>query len=475
MFADSLVIFGAAMLGFGKRKPSIRQEIAEVVFGQSPDAYFVIDGGVISECNRATEKLMNCGRDKLIGLRPELLSPEFQPDGRRSADIGPEIMATVLRDRIYRFEWMHQRPDGALLPVMVTLLAATVGGRPVVLSFWSDMRAVVALREAERKAAEVRENLAREQARVVDSLAGALARLAHRDLIVRLDEEFASGYEQIRTDFNAAADALSAAMAEVDGAVDSLRAGADEIGATIGNLSKQTERQAASLEETASTLDEVAAAVTRTAQSAQRSADVCASARRGAEQGGEIVREAVTAVVGIEKSSQKIGQIVGVIDEIAFQTNLLALNAGVEAARAGDAGKGFAVVAQEVRALAQRSAAAAKEIKALIDSSRSEVDRGVDLVGRTGTALEQIVAEVAEINALAVTIAGAVRDQASSLNEVNAAVSDVEQAVQRTAAMVEEAAAASQSLAGDAEGLAHLVDRFELGRGETKAPLRRVA
>ena len=463
------------MLGFGKRKPSLRQEAADFVFENSPDAYFVIDGGVISECNPALEKLMNCGRDKLIGLKPELLSPELQPNGRRSADIGPENMTAVLRDSIYRFEWMHQRLDGVLLPVMVTLLTATIGGRPVVISFWSDMRAVIALRESEQKAREVQDDLARRQARVVDSLAGALSRLADRDLTVRLDAEFDLGYEQIRTDFNAAADALSDAMAEVDGAVDGLKAGAGEIGATIGNLSKQSERQAASLEETAATLDEIAAAVTSTAQSAQRSAEVSASARRGAEQGGEIVRDAVTAVVGIEKSSQKIGQIVGVIDEIAFQTNLLALNAGVEAARAGDAGRGFAVVAQEVRALAQRSAEAAKEIKALINSSKNEVDRGVDLVSKTGAALEQIVAEVGEINGLAVAIATAVRDQAASLNQVNSAVNEVEQAVQRTTAMVEEAAAASQSLAGDAGGLALLVDRFELGRGGTKSPLRRVA
>jgi methyl-accepting chemotaxis protein len=463
------------MFGFGKQKPSMRQEAAEFVFAHSPDAYFVIDGGVISECNPATERLMNCSREQLIGLRPELLSPEFQPNGRRSADVGPEIMATVLRERIYRFEWMHQRLDGELLPMMVTLLAATLGGRPVVISFWSDMRAVLALREAEQKASEVQQNLARQQAWVVDSVADALGRLADRDLTVRLDEAFASGFEQIRTDFNAAADALSDALGEVDGAVDSLKAAAGEIGATIGNLSQQSERQAASLEQTAVTLDEVAAAVSRTAQSAQRSAEISASARRGAEQGGAIVREAVSAVVGIEKSSQKIGQIVGVIDEIAFQTNLLALNAGVEAARAGDAGRGFAVVAQEVRALAQRSAQAAKEIKELINNSRSEVDRGVDLVSKTGVALDQIVTEVTEINGLAVTIAAAVRDQASSLNQVNSAVSEVEQAVQRTSAMVEEVAAASQSLAGDAEGLAFLVDRFDLGQGKKGNALRQVA
>ena len=450
------------MFGFGKAKLTVRQQVADFVFANSPDAYFVIDGGAISDCNAAMEKLMNCGRDRLIGLKPELLSPEMQPGGRRSADLGPGNIAATLRDGVHRFEWLHQRLDGSPLPVTVTLLAAEIAGRPVIIAFWSDMRATVALREAEQKARDAQEQLTRQQAKVVESLARALSRLADRDLTVRLDADFDSGYAQIRTDFNAAAQALGEAMTAVGGAVAGLKSGAAEIGATIGNLSRQSERQAAGLQETAATLDKIAAVVTGAAQSAQRSAEVSASARKGAENGGGIVREAIEAVAGIEKSSQQIGQIVGVIDEIAFQTNLLALNAGVEAARAGDAGRGFAVVAQEVRALAQRSAEAAKEIKTLIAGSRNEVGRGVDLVGKTGAALERIVAEIGEINGLAVTIATTVREQAANLNQVNGAVGEVDQVVQRTTAMVEEAAAASQTLANDAEDLASLVERFKL-------------
>jgi len=463
------------MFGFGKATLSVRQQVADFVFTNSPDAYFVIDAGAIVDCNPAMEKLMNLGRDRLIGLKPELLSPEIQPGGRRSADLGPANVAAALRDGVHRFEWLHQRLDGTPLPMMVTLLAATIAARPVIIAFWSDMRATAALREAERSAREAQDNLTRQQARVVESLARALSRLAHRDLTVRLDADFDAGYGQIGADFNAAAEALGQAMAAVGGAVDGLKSGAAEIGGTIGNLARQSERQAASLQDTVASLDAIATVVTGAAHSAQRSAEISASARKGAERGGEVVREAIVAVAGIEKSSQQIGQIVSVIDEIAFQTNLLALNAGVEAARAGDAGRGFAVVAQEVRGLAQRSAEAAREIKALIASSRSEVGRGVELVGKTGAALDRVVIEITEINGLASAVAGAVREQAASLSRVNAAIGEADQLVQRTTAMVEEAAAASAALAEEAAQLALLVDRFDIGRGAAKRPLRRVA
>jgi methyl-accepting chemotaxis protein len=177
-----------------------------------------------------------------------------------------------------------------------------------------------------------------------------------------------------------------------------------------------------------------------------------------------VVRQAVTAMAQIEKSSRQIGQIIGVIDEIAFQTNLLALNAGVEAARAGDAGKGFAVVASEVRALAQRSAEAAREIKDLISTSTRQVEEGVDLVGQTGEALERIVAQVGEITGLVGEIAASAREQSTGLAEVNTAVNQMDQVTQQNAAMVEQSTAASHSLAQEAEALSRLVARFRLNR-----------
>jgi methyl-accepting chemotaxis protein len=185
-----------------------------------------------------------------------------------------------------------------------------------------------------------------------------------------------------------------------------------------------------------------------------------------------LVRDTVQAMSGIETSSKQIGTIIGVIDEIAFQTNLLALNAGVEAARAGDAGRGFAVVATEVRALAQRSADAAKEIKALIAASEHQVETGVKLVSETGQALGRIVAQVTQLNGLVMELAASAKEQATGLGEVNSAVNQMDRVTQQNAAMVEQSTAASHSLSDEAEELARLVGQFRIGQdyAETTKP-----
>jgi methyl-accepting chemotaxis protein len=203
--------------------------------------------------------------------------------------------------------------------------------------------------------------------------------------------------------------------------------------------------------------------VRKTAEGAIRAREVVATARDDAEKSGVIVRGAVSAMSEIEKSSNEIGNIIGVIDEIAFQTNLLALNAGIEAARAGDAGRGFAVVATEVRALAQRSADAAKEIKTLISGSGQNVANGVGLVGDAGQALERIVGQVAEINGVIAEIAASAQEQASGLGEVNTAVNQMDQVTQQNAAMVEQTAAVSSQLTDHGENLARVIAAFKLG------------
>jgi methyl-accepting chemotaxis protein len=203
--------------------------------------------------------------------------------------------------------------------------------------------------------------------------------------------------------------------------------------------------------------------VRKTAEGATHARHVVSTAKSDAEKGG-VVRQAISAMSGIEQSSRQIGQIIGVIDEIAFQTNLLALNAGVEAARAGDAGRGFVVVASEVRALAQRSAEAAKEIKSLISTSRSQVEQGVDLVAETGKALERIFAQVAEIDAIVSEIATSAQDQASGLQEVNTDVNQMDQVTQQNAAMVEESTAASHTLSLETEELTLLIGASKSAR-----------
>jgi methyl-accepting chemotaxis protein len=297
---------------------------------------------------------------------------------------------------------------------------------------------------------------------VVNELAARLSRLAEGDLTTRL-AGFSGEYKALESDFNAAVERLQETMQAISAKTVGMRGGTGEISQATDDLSRRTEQQAASLEETAAALDEITATVRKTSEGANLARSSVSTAKSDAEHSGTVVRDAVAAMSEIEKSSGQISQIIGVIDEIAFQTNLLALNAGVEAARAGEAGRGFAVVAQEVRALAQRSAEAAKEIKALIQASTGHVSSGVELVGETGKALDRIVAQVTEINAVVAEIAASAQEQSTALAEVNTAVNQMDQMTQQNAAMVEQTTAASHSLAGEAGELAALVAGFKLG------------
>ncbi|RAK65382.1 globin-coupled sensor protein [Phenylobacterium kunshanense] len=323
--------------------------------------------------------------------------------------------------------------------------------------------------EAARQKAEA-EVLAAERATVAATVGAGLAALAEGDLTYRLPATMPAEYGKLRDDFNGAVAQLQEVLRLVAANVEGMHAGAGEISRAADDLSRRSEQQAATLEETAAALDEVTATVTRTAEGAAQANAAVAGARSDAEQSGVVVHEAVDAMTGIEGSAREIAQIIGVIDEIAFQTNLLALNAGVEAARAGDAGKGFAVVASEVRALAQRSAEAAKEIKALISASSAQVEQGVDLVGRAGEALQRIVGQVAQINGLVAEIAASAREQSTALAEVNTAMNQMDQMTQQNAAMVEESTAASHTLAQEAAELSSLIARFRIEEGRTAAP-----
>ena len=329
--------------------------------------------------------------------------------------------------------------------------------------------------EAERRQAEAaREANAREQSQVVEALAGGLERLAGGDLTHRLGQQFPPAYRKVQGDFNAAMEKLQDAMSVIVANADGIRSGSNEITSASDDLARRTEHQAATLEETAAALDEVTATVRKTADSAREAHQLVSEAENDAEQSHKVVGDAVSAMGEIEGSSREISKIVGIIDEIAFQTNLLALNAGVEAARAGEAGRGFAVVAQEVRALAQRSADAAKEIKGLISDSSRHVDTGAGLVGKTGEALKRIVERVKSINELVAQIAASAHEQASGLTQVNTAVNQMDQVTQQNAAMVEEATAASHKLRQGVDELSGLIRRFEVG-GVAAAPARSAA
>jgi len=327
--------------------------------------------------------------------------------------------------------------------------------------------------EDERAAAEARraeDDAVRD--RVVTSLAEAMERLSQGDLAARLESRFPDQYEGLRANYNSTVDQLGQTMSAVIASARGMRTGSDEISMAADDLSRRTEHQAASLEQTAAALDEVTATVRRSAEGAGKARQVADVAQGEAQRSGEVVSRATEAMDAIEKSSAQISNIVGLIEEIAFQTNLLALNAGVEAARAGEAGKGFAVVASEVRALAQRTGEAAKEIKSLISESSRQVGDGVELVTQTGQALENIRLTVAEMYELVTEIAASAREQSVALSEVNTAINQMDQVTQQNAAMVEETTAASHSLAREAESLAGLIGRFRLSTADVALPAR---
>ncbi|WP_152048637.1 methyl-accepting chemotaxis protein [Aureimonas psammosilenae] len=299
----------------------------------------------------------------------------------------------------------------------------------------------------------------------VDRLGKSLSQLADGDLKQRLDEPFIAALEPLRESFNTSVERLEDTMGAIIGAVGTMRAGLGEITTAAGDLSHRTEQQAASLEETVAALSHVTEAVDATAQRADNAVNAAVVARREAEKGGAVVSQAIEAMTQIERSSDQINRIIGVIDEIAFQTNLLALNAGIEAARAGEAGRGFAVVALEVRGLAQRSAEAAKEIKDLISASTFQVSNGVTHVSASGESLKQIISQIGEVSAIITEMARSAREESISLREVAVAADQMDKTTQQNAAMVEETTAAAQSLLNETDELARMAGQFTLRAG----------
>ena len=295
---------------------------------------------------------------------------------------------------------------------------------------------------------------------IVNTLGAALAKFKEGDLGARVTAALEGPFARLKTDFNAMASELEQVIGSVAGTASGVQTGSTEIRAASDDLASRTEQQAASLESAANAMREVTAKVEQSAQNAGAVRETIVRATQRANEGGDVVKRAVGAMDSIVDSSKQITQIIDLIDGIAFQTNLLALNAGVEAARAGEAGRGFAVVANEVRALAQRSAEAARDIKGLISGSAQHVEMGVHLVGETGEALDAIITQVAEIGALVEGIATAAVDQAASISKVNVTMGELDRMTQQNAAMVEESAAASRNLSGQAANLANLVARF---------------
>ncbi|MCJ2184330.1 methyl-accepting chemotaxis protein [Novosphingobium sp. 1949] len=315
---------------------------------------------------------------------------------------------------------------------------------------------------AARASAQAEEQAAAQRV-VVNELATGLGSLKAGRLDCAINTRFPQDYERLRVDFNEAIVQLGDVLGQVASASEHVNNGAGEIASAADDLAQRTTSQAAALEESAAAVRELRESVSDTAQVANEARRSALETEREAEEGSEIMVRASNAMEAISKSSQRMAEIVTLIDGIAFQTNLLALNAGVEAARAGEAGKGFAVVATEVRALAERSAEAAREISGIIQTSGGEVNNGVEMLGRTREALGKIVERTASMAQMIGRIADSATDQANAIGQVDQVVGQMDTSTQQNAALVEESTAASRSLAQEAQRMGQLVGRFDLG------------
>jgi methyl-accepting chemotaxis protein len=474
------------MLGFAKlmgRRRDVAQDAAELGLAaimRMAVPMFVLDrNGCVLVWNEACERLTGLSATSVIGTkdhwkgfyaaqRPCLADLLFNKEESKAGSLyAAQGKASVSGARSVE-NWCDL-PSGKrrYLAIDASAITDETGAIVAVVETLQDL---TAQKEAQTQIEAGRAEQAERLDAIREAIGAGLARLASGDLVSRVEAELPGAADALRTDLNSAVAELQRVMSSFAVTVSVIETGVGEISHAADDLSRRTAEQAANLEETAAAVDTIASTVAQTAKGAQRAREAVSSAKAQAEGSGQVVRNAISAMGGIENSSRQISQIIGVIDEIAFQTNLLALNAGVEAARAGEAGKGFAVVASEVRALAQRSAEAAKEIKTLISASTTQVDEGVELVGQTSKALERIVAEIASVNDIIVEIARHAEDQASSLHQVNAAMRQIDAATQKNAAIVTDTTNAARSLGAATGELGELMQRFDTG-----TPARRPA
>ena len=418
----------------------------------------------------------------LCNLIPEKAMLQNLQAGRRNVALAMLIVAVVgVAVLVLGNRWLL-KPLGGLQQVMNRIRAGELGGEVPAIDRKDEIggfaRGINAWRssimETQALAEQDRQREA-EQTRVVGELTSSLARLAALDLTASIDSPpsnpFPDRYQELRQNFNGVVRTLAETIAMIRQTALSIDNGATEFNSIAQDMSNRTETQAATLEQTAAALDELTASVQSTAGNAADADRSMKDSGRQAEEGGLVVRRAITAMEAIENSSRQITRITDVIDDIAFQTNLLALNAGVEAARAGDAGKGFAVVASEVRSLAQRASESAKEIKRLITQSTEQVENGSSLVHATGEALDDMITRIKGVTTLIGDIANSAREQSLGLSEINTGVKQLDEVTQRNAAVVVQSTTSAEALHNDALKLSEGLAQFRIGSGPA-APAR---
>ena len=372
------------------------------------------------------------------------------------------VMALVLGYANLLLSRFAIKPLNMLADTMRRMANGDLEARAEITKPVAEISSMMSALEVFRDTSKATATSEQKQALVVRELTAGLEALAAKNLAYRIETPFPDEYEPLRIGFNSSAEELQNVVAQTIESSKNVLNGAGEIRSASDDLALRTEQQAANLEQSASAMREVTAMVKQTAANAAAVGVAISQAHASAIEGGKVVSRANSAMGTLQQSANQINSIIDLIDGIAFQTNLLALNAGVEAARAGEAGKGFAVVANEVRALAQRSASAAQDIKVLIQTANQSVSQGVGLVDETGSMLLQISDQVAAVNERISEITQSTQNQAHQLQQVNHSVGEMDKMTQQNAAMVEQSNAAARSLAEEATELATLVQKFRI-------------
>lgn len=436
--------------------------LEDMTFGQTAVIEFTPEGNIL-RANKPFLETMGYAETEVVGKHHSMFVPSEQADHPDYKRMWKDLAAGKTHHGLF------QRVAKAGRKVYITGSYSPVRDKSGQVVRVTKIANDVTRSETERlEGIAHRKRAEAQQAQVVSQLSTSLSQLAEGILTTRLAENFAPEYEGLRRNYNDALGELDSVLATAFVTSEAIRDKSLHMTEDAKNLSHRTETQAAVLEKAAASLEQLTASVKTAAENAEHANEGVKSMHQNAEESGRIVRDAVEAMGEIEKSSEHISRIIGVIDDIAFQTNLLALNAGVEAARAGDAGRGFAVVASEVRALAQKSSDAAKEISILISTSSQQVGHGVDLVRKSGQSLEKIMDSVGGTTTLVKGIAHSAQKQAMSLSEVNSAAVQLDQVTQQNAAMVEKLTAASRAMHADAEALEKIVGRFEVNAGHAQ-------